>query len=148
MNHQLPIHDEKEATFNKLYHAYWELLFRLACKKTGSTEDAYDIVHDLFADIWKNFHTLPPPESVRPYLVAALYHKVFNYFRSKGLQEKHYKSFEAFWYSSLPSTNTMLRRKKSRNGLLSMKLLLQQLRACLVKMRDIFIRNVYAGTIY
>ena len=143
MDHQLPIHDEKEAAFNKLYHSYWELLFRLACKKTGSTEDAYDLVHDLFADIWKSFHTLPPEESVRSYLIGALYHKVFNYFRSKGLQEKHYKSFEAFLnQQTLPNEYFISEEEKQRWNHID-----QAFSAAITgmpgKMKDIFIRNVY-----
>ncbi len=143
MNHQLPIHDEKEATFNKLYHAYWELLFRLACKKTGSTEDAYDIVHDLFADIWKNFHTLPPSESIRPYLVAALYHKVFNYFRSKGLQEKHYKSFEAFLVQQSPVNEYHATEEEKQKWANIDEAISTTITDMPGKMRDIFIRNVY-----
>jgi RNA polymerase sigma-70 factor (family 1) len=143
MSHQLPIHDEKETAFNKLYHAYWEFLFRLACKKTGSTEDAYDIVHDLFADIWKNFHAVPPPGSVRSYLVAALYHKVFNYFRSKGLQEKHYKSFETFLVQQSPANEYHATEEEKQKWAHIDKAISTTITDMPGKMRDIFIRNVY-----
>lgn len=143
MSHQLPIQDEKEAAFNKLYHDYWEFLFRLACKKTGYTEDAYDLVHDLFADIWKNFHLLPPPESVRPYLVAALYHKVFNYFRSKGLQEKHYKSFEAFLVQQSPAYEYHATEEEKQKWANIDEAFSSAITGMPGKMRDIFIRNVY-----
>lgn len=143
MNLQLPIHDEKDAAFNKLYHAYWEFLFRLACKKTGSVEDAYDLVHDLFADIWRNFDKLPGEDTLRAYLVSALYHKVFNYFRSRGLQEKHYKSFELFLnHQSSPhdlhSTAEERERWERIDDAFS-----AAVGEMPVKMRDIFIRNVY-----
>lgn len=143
MNHALLIHDEKEAAFNKLYHAYWELLFRLACKKTGSTEDAYDLVHDLFADVWKNLHTLPPPESVRSYLVAALYHKVFNYFRSKGLQEKHYRSFEVFLAQQLTPHEYHTAEEEKQRWATIEAAFSSAITDMPGKMRDIFIRNVY-----
>jgi RNA polymerase sigma-70 factor (ECF subfamily) len=141
--HQLLIHDEKEAAFNKLYHAYWEFLFKLASKKTGSTEDAYDLVHDLFADIWKNFHALPPPESIRSYLVAALYHKVFNHFRSKGLQEKHYKSFEAFLAQQETVNEYYISEEEKQKWETIDRAFSTALTGMPGKMKDIFIRNVY-----
>jgi RNA polymerase sigma factor (sigma-70 family) len=143
MSHQLPFHDEKETAFNKLYHDYWEFLFRLACKKTGSTEDAYDIVHDLFADIWKNFHSLPPEASIRSYLIAALYHKVFNYFRSKGLQEKHYKSFEAFLALQALSNEYHINEEEKQRWNNIDQAFSSAITDMPWKMRDIFIRNVY-----
>lgn len=143
MNHELPIHDEKVAAFNELYHTYWEFLFRLACKKTGSADDAYDLVHDLFADIWRNAGKLPDPGSLRSYLVGALYHKVFNYFRSKGLQEKHYKSFEVFLaQQSAPQDLHLTAEERERWERIddAVSTAVGEMPG---KMRDIFIRNVY-----
>ncbi|NII28844.1 sigma-70 family RNA polymerase sigma factor [Pseudoflavitalea sp. X16] len=141
--HALLIHDEKEAAFNELYHAYWEFLFRLACKKTGSTDDAADLIHDLFTDIWKNFHHLPAPDAIRSYLVSALYHKVFNYFRSKGLQEKHYKSFESFLAQQAPANEYHLTEEEKEKWNSIDRAFSTALTGMPGKMKDIFIRNVY-----
>ena len=140
---QLLIHDEKVAAFNKMYHEYWELLFRLACKKTGSAEDAYDLVHDLFAEIWKNFHTLPPAQAIRSYLVSSLYHKVFNYFRSKGLQEKHYRNFEIFLVQQANGHDFHATTEDREKWDTIDRTMTQTITAMPGKMKDIFIRNVY-----
>jgi RNA polymerase sigma factor (sigma-70 family) len=140
---QLLIHDEKTAAFNKLYHEYWELLFRLACKKTGSAEDAYDLVHDLFTEIWKNFHTLPPPENLRSYLVASLYHKVFNHFRSKGLQEKHYRNFEVFLLQQANGNDFHATKDDREKWETIDRTMTEAIIAMPGKMKDIFMRNIY-----
>ncbi|WP_315823738.1 hypothetical protein [Paraflavitalea speifideaquila] len=112
-------------------------------QKTGSAEDAYDLVHDLLADIWKNFHLLPPPDAVRSYLVASLYHKVFNYFRSKGLQEKHYKSFEAFLVQQANPNEYHFTEEEKQKWESIDEAFSVAITDMPGKMRDIFIRNVY-----
>ena len=89
--------DSKELEFNGLYQEHWDLLFKIACKKTGSVQDATDLVQDVFTFIWQNLHSLDLTSgSARPYLVTCLYHRIFNYLRSKGLRDKHYQNFGAF----------------------------------------------------
>lgn len=142
-NRPLLIHDENVTAFNELYNQYWELLFRLAVKKTGSPEDAYDLVHDLFADCWKNVQTLPAPENLRSYLVSGLYHKVFNYFRTKGLQEKHYRNFEVFLLQQTFSTDLYTTVDEKEKWETIDRTMTEAITAMPGKMKDIFMRNVY-----
>lgn len=89
--------NSKELEFNGLYQEHWDLLFKIACKKTGSVQDATDLVQDVFTHIWQNLHSLDlTSHPARPYLVTCLYHRIFNYLRSKGLRDKHYKNFSTF----------------------------------------------------
>ena len=132
-----------EQVFNEWYHQHWELLFKLACKKTGSAEDAYDLVHDLFADIWRSMPSLPDDPSVRSYLVACLYHKIFNYFRSKGLREKHYRNLEAFLAHqaiSDPSYAVLQQEQEQENIHQAIE---KEITDMPDKMKRIFIRNYY-----
>lgn len=132
-----------EQVFNEWYHQHWELLFRLACKKTGSAEDAYDLVHDLFADIWRSMPSLPDDEAVRSYLVACLYHKVFNYFRSKGLREKHYKNLETFLtHQAIADPNYALIQQEQEQENIH-QAIEKEITGMPEKMKRIFIRNYY-----
>ncbi|WP_205509676.1 RNA polymerase sigma factor [Longitalea arenae] len=136
--------DTDELLFNEWYHQHWELLFKLACKKTGSADDAYDLVHDLFADIWRSMPALSDdPTAVRSYLVACLYHKVFNYFRSKGLREKHYKNLETFLTHQLiadPAHALQQQEQEQENIQLAID---KEITGMPDKMKKIFIRNYY-----
>lgn len=132
-----------EQLFNELYHQHWELLFRLACKKTGSAEDAGDIVHDLFADIWRSLPGLSIAGSARTYLVSCLYNKVFNYFRSKGLREKHYRNLEAFLeHQSITDPDYALLQSEQEHEVIH-QAIEKEITGMPDKMKKIFIRNYY-----
>lgn len=82
--------------FHILYDRYWSLLWRIAEKKTGHTEEAKDLVQDLFIDIWDRRARLAIDGPLQTYLIAALYLKIFRHFRNKGFRETHYQHFEQF----------------------------------------------------
>jgi RNA polymerase sigma factor (sigma-70 family) len=135
--------NSNEGLFNEWYHQHWELLFKLACKKTGSAEDAYDIVHDLFADIWRTMPELADSTEIRSYLVACLYHKIFNHFRSKGLREKHYKNLEVFLtQQSVADPNYTLAQPEQEKENLQ-QAIEKEITDMPEKMKRIFIRNYY-----
>jgi RNA polymerase sigma-70 factor (ECF subfamily) len=132
-----------EQVFNEWYHLYWELLFKLACKKTGSADDAYDLVHDLFADIWRAMPSLPDDQAVRSYLVTCLYHKIFNYFRSKGLREKHYRNLETFLaHQAISDPNYALLQQEQEQENIH-QAIEKEITGMPDKMKRIFIRNYY-----
>jgi RNA polymerase sigma-70 factor (ECF subfamily) len=132
-----------ELVFNEWYHQHWELLFKLACKKTGSADDAYDLVHDLFADIWRAMPELADATAVRSYLVSCLYHKIFNYFRTKGLREKHYKNLEAFLtHQSIADPNYALLQQEQEHENIH-QAIEKEITGMPDKMKKIFIRNYY-----
>lgn len=132
-----------ETIFNEWYQQHWELLFKLAVKKTGSADDAYDLVHDLFADLWRNPKSLSVTGAVKTYLVACLYHKVFNYFRTKGLRTKHYKNLETFLaHQAIIDPSYALSQYEEEQE--TIRLALEQaINGMPDKMKDVFIRNYY-----
>lgn len=79
-----------------MYDRYWKLLFLLAWKKTGDKEDAADLIQDLFIELWNKRADWFVERSLRTYLVSCVYFKVFNYFRAKGVKEKHVRRFEDY----------------------------------------------------
>lgn len=87
---------DKAGEFDALYQAHWEVLYKIANKKTGVAEDALDIVQDTFTYVWQNFSALQlDNDKARSYLITCLYYRIFRFLRSKGLQEKHYDHFAA-----------------------------------------------------
>ena len=132
-----------EQTFNSLYHQHWEFLFRLAYKKTGSADDAYDLVHDLFADLWKQISELSIEGRERAYLVSCLYNKIFNYFRSKGLREKHYKNLETFLaHYAITDPEHALQQQEQEQAIIH-QTIEKEITGMPDKMKKIFIRNYY-----
>jgi RNA polymerase sigma factor (sigma-70 family) len=132
-----------ETLFRELYDQHWEFLFRLACKKTGSADDAYDLVHDLFADLWKQVGELSIAGNERTYLVSCLYHKIFNYFRSKGLREKHYKNLETFLAHHAVTDPAHALHQAEQEQEIIYQAIEKEITDMPDKMKMIFIRNHY-----
>jgi len=82
--------------FRQLFDQYWQLLYRLAAKKTGDEQQAEDMVQELFIEIWHKKEPLILTTSLRSYLVSCMYLKIFNYFRQMGFRQKHYADFARF----------------------------------------------------
>ena len=65
--------------FQKLYNAYFALLYLHASRKLQDREAAKDIVHDLFASIWQNRYTLSINGAISSYLYTAIRYRVIDY---------------------------------------------------------------------
>jgi DNA-directed RNA polymerase specialized sigma24 family protein len=65
-------------------------------KENGDTNEAKDLVQELFIDIWNRRTRLAIKGSLQTYLVAALYLKIFRHFRTKGFRAAHYLHFENY----------------------------------------------------
>lgn len=90
------IRQNDAGAFRQLFDRYWQLLYRLAARKTAHAEDAEDIVQELFIELWRKKEPFELRVSLRSYLVSCIYLKIFQYFRKKGFQEKHYEDFARY----------------------------------------------------
>ena len=82
-----------EEAFARLYAAYFPYMAARAASLIQNTEEAKDIVNDLFVSLWNNRHKLLFP--VHPYLMTALKNGCLNWIRytkSKQLMLDSYKS--------------------------------------------------------
>lgn len=87
---------QRKLDFDELFKANWTLLFQVSLKKTGVEEDAYDIVQELFIEIWEDKRDLLAKCADRSFLISVLYNKIFLYFRKKGMQLRHHEDFRKF----------------------------------------------------
>lgn len=83
--------------FNEMHNQFWKPLYIHALKKTGSKDDAFDMVQDLFLELWEKRERIPVITApLKFYLRGTLVFKLARYYRTKGFQEKHQKNFEEF----------------------------------------------------
>lgn len=73
-----------QQAFRKLFDKYWNDLFKIACKRLRSTEDAQDILQEVFLSLWNNIETIVIQDSLGGYLYTALRNKIFNHFEKKS----------------------------------------------------------------
>jgi RNA polymerase sigma-70 factor (ECF subfamily) len=90
------IRQNDAGAFRQLFDRYWQLLFQLAARKIAHAPDAEDMVQELFIELWRKKEALVLSVSLQSYLVSCIYLKIFQYFRKKGFQEKHYEDFARY----------------------------------------------------
>lgn len=66
------------AAFDELYCRYWEMLYDIAYKKLNDQDDAKDIVHDIFLQIWNNRVSLNVSRSFAGFLFITLKNKIID----------------------------------------------------------------------
>lgn len=79
--------------FDEIYAHHWSTLLPIAVKKLGDVDLAMDVVQDLFVDLWQRRHAIDIHSGLRAYLISALYHKLFQYFRKVGIHERHIEQY-------------------------------------------------------
>lgn len=80
--------EDNEAAFTALYHRHWEMLLGMAFNRLKDLPAAEDIVHDVFASIWRNRKKLAA-DSLKHYLAAAVKYMTIAHFRKKAYGEQY-----------------------------------------------------------
>lgn len=70
-----------EWAYSEIYKQFAETLIEYTESKLGSYDDAQDIVHDLFTDLWNKKRTLNVRDGLRGYLFGAARYMVINRIR-------------------------------------------------------------------
>lgn len=67
-----------ELAFNEVFKRYSDVLYRHAYNKLRDTDDAKDLVQDLFAALWNQRATFSGETNLSGYLYASIRYKVIN----------------------------------------------------------------------
>lgn len=84
------------SAFEEMHELYYATLFRLATKKIGDKNEAFDLVQDMFTELWEKRESLHVPNGLEAWLRNRLWFKLSGYFRTKGFREKHANQFMEF----------------------------------------------------
>lgn len=82
-----------EQLFEQLHETFWPMLFRLACKKLGDRDEAYDLLQELFLELWNKRDVFPLHQLSFPWLKKRLWYKLITYFRTQGFRQRHLDNF-------------------------------------------------------
>ncbi len=72
-------------TFRYLFNTYYNALCNYACLSLGMSNDAEDIVMEVFAHIWDKRDVLQEIENPKAYLFRSVHHKALEKMRAKKL---------------------------------------------------------------
>lgn len=84
------------SAFEEMHQRYYDSLFRMALRKIGDEDEAFDLVQDLFVELWEKRQDLHIPNALDAWLRNRLWFKLSGYFRTKGFREKHFRQFGEF----------------------------------------------------
>ncbi|MGO1595011.1 MAG: RNA polymerase sigma factor [Sphingobacterium sp.] len=90
------IKNSNPKAFNELYQRFWDELFTLAYKKIGDEDETYDVLQEMFIELWDKRSELNFNNSTASWLRNRLWFKIYGYFRTKGFNKKHQENFRVF----------------------------------------------------
>lgn len=93
-----------EQLFVQLHEATWPVLFSLACRKLGDPDEAYDVLQELFIELWDKRDVFPLHTLSLAWLKKRLWFKLLTYFRRQGFKQRHLDNFRYFIESEPPIT--------------------------------------------
>lgn len=63
---------DEQTAFELLYNRYWEQLYKKAYQRLGNSDDAQDVVQEVFVSLWRNRDKIDVENTLAPYLFTAL----------------------------------------------------------------------------
>lgn len=85
-----------ESAFKLMHEQFYSPLYKLALKKLGDEDEVYDLLQEMFLELWEKRDSFIISNPLFNYLKNRLWFKLAAHFRKKGFQEKHLTSFTAF----------------------------------------------------
>jgi len=89
------VSDSANLHFSDIYVTYYSKLIRFAKEYVGVTEDAENIVQDIFLRIWERQDTIHLIENVNAYLFKLVKNKCLDYLKGRLSAEKHNKTIQS-----------------------------------------------------
>lgn len=80
--------DDREA-FAEIYERYAKILAGFAGSKLYDLDDAADILHDIFVNLWESRHKINISSNLKSYLFAGIRHRVIDKIR-KNITRREY----------------------------------------------------------
>lgn len=81
--------------FEQMHEAYYGDLFVLAMKKLGDRDEAYDLLQEMFTELWEKREALFVSNPLYNYLKNRLWFKLSGHYRAHGFRDKHLAAFAA-----------------------------------------------------
>ena len=124
--------NSKEA-FDVIYVRYWERLYFYLVKAIKDTEEAEDILQEVFVSLWKRRSNLDSIESLSAYLFSCVRYSGFRYIRNEIKKNDFRKS----WSFLFREEDNLSEMQLAANEL--SRLLNKEIDNLPVKMREVFI---------
>nr|WP_068888778.1 RNA polymerase sigma-70 factor [Pedobacter panaciterrae] len=99
------------AAYKEIFDRYDKLLFLYAYRKLQNTDDAQDVVQEVFINLWNNREHLKINTSLSNYLYGAVRNRALNVFRDKSIDDKCIASLQLLIDTETATTDYLIRSK-------------------------------------
>lgn len=72
-----------ESAFESLFKQHYQMLLKVALFLLNDAEQAEEIVHDVFLNVWQKRQNVNPDASFKNYLITAVRNRCFNHLKAK-----------------------------------------------------------------
>lgn len=98
--------------FEEVYTRYGQVLYTHALRLTQDSDDAQDILHDLFTVLWDKATELNTNIPLRAYLFKSVKNRVFDLFSRNKVRSEHLRSLQTFIDQGEWVTDDLIREKE------------------------------------
>lgn len=84
------------AAFEELHRRFWPGLQQQAYRKMGDRQDAYDLLQEMFVELWEKREELHFGGELKGWLQKRLWFKLATWFRTRGFRAKHLEDFRKY----------------------------------------------------
>lgn len=80
---------DSEESFREIFGAYYLPLVNYACTFLNDTDDAEDIVQEVFVAVWERLNTQNMGDGLKPYLYRSVKNRCLNFLRDSSVKQKN-----------------------------------------------------------
>lgn len=126
------LQQNSEAAYTELFHRYNSLLYIHAYKKLQHSEDAKDIVQDVFTMLWQKRMEMSQVTNLAGYLYTCVYYKILDKFTREQAVSKHVKDLQKFLDTAGGHADDLVRQNQLA------AIIEKEIAALPLKMREVF----------
>lgn len=117
---QLQIIPKDRTFFEKLYCDYYSSLVKFAEAILFDSEEAKDVVQEVFIDLWNKSHNIHIENTIKTYLYSCVKYKSYNRIKKLNIIDKHQEQMKEAYlfaqeYNSLPDEDLQNKIRETLN---------------------------------
>lgn len=88
---------DDSVAYTVIYNRYFHALYVHAFQKLNDKQEAQDVVHELFAQLWNKRRELNISTNLMGYLYTGVRNKILDQFSRQQVRNKYINSLQGFW---------------------------------------------------
>lgn len=106
------LRDGDQHVFNEIYKRHWSGIFLTAKNRLSSEDDAYEIVQNIFLNLWRKRLTFELTKNFGAYFAIATKYEILKFLSKQGHRERHTNLFRLEFSERDDSTANELELKE------------------------------------